>query len=146
MEEFVIIALIFLWLASAGFCAWLGHVKDDDGISWLIVGLLFGIVALIAIAGAPVKPKRLERQCPECDESISVKARVCHWCGARQCSPQSPLPSSDIDAIHVEESSGANIEYMTADDRKKELKFLAISVVVIVIIIAIVWVVSVAVD
>ena len=146
MESFVIIALIFLWLASAGFCAWLGHVKDDDGISWSILGLLFGIIALIAIAGAPAKPKRWERQCPECDESISVKALVCHWCGARQCDPQSPLPPPDIDAPYAEEPSAANTEDQTADDGKKELKFIVVSIVVISAIAAIIWVVSVAVD
>lgn len=146
MDAFLIIALIFLWLASAGFCAWLGHVKEDDGMGWSIMGLLFGIVALIAIAGAPAKPKRWEIQCPECDESISAKARICHWCGSRQCDPQSPLPSLDIDAIHGEEPSAANIEDQTADDGKKELKFIVVSIVVISAIAAIIWVISVAVD
>ena len=86
-------ALVVLWLVSAAFCAWLSEVKGR-GLLWILWGLLFGIVALIAIAGAPVAPKRLERQCPNCDESISAKALVCHWCGTPQAGP-TPESGSD---------------------------------------------------
>ena len=137
-------ALVVLWLASAGFCAWLAEVKGRDGYLWILGGLLFGIVALIAIAGAPSVPKRLERQCPNCDEAISAKALVCHWCGSRQCNPQSPRPSSDIDALAVEESSAVNTEDQTADDSNGEFMFMAVGIGVVALIVIVVFIVTLA--
>ena len=89
MEAFFLVALIILWLASAGFSGWLADVKGRHGPLWFLWGLLFGIAALITIAGAPPAPKRSQRQCPQCDESISVKALICHWCGMPQPSQAS---------------------------------------------------------
>ena len=137
-------ALIVTWMASAIFCVWLADVKGRDGNLWLIWGLLFGIAALIAIAGAPPAAKRLGRQCHSYDESISVKALVCPWCGARQINPQSP-PPPDLDAVQAEQSSAANAENQTAVDRKGELKLIAVSIFVVAIIFAIVWFIGVVV-
>ena len=132
--------IIVLWLASAVFCAWLAEVKGRDGFWWILWGLLFGIVALIAIAGAPSVPDRLERQCPNCDESISVKALVCHWCGTPQSNPQSP-PSSDIDALAAEEASAVNTEDQIDDDWKMVM---AVGIGVIAFIVIAIIVVSAA--
>lgn len=137
-------ALIVLWLASAIFCAWLAEVKGRDGYLWILGGLLFGIVALIAIAGAPSVPKRLERQCPNCDEAISVNALVCHWCGTPQSNPQSPLPSSDIDGLAAEESSAVNAEDQTADDSKSDFMVTVVFLVVIAFIVIAIIVISAA--
>ena len=137
-------ALIVLWLASAGFCAWLAEVKGRDGFWWILWGLLFGIVALIAIAGAPSVPMRLERQCPNCDEAISANALVCHWCGSRQCNPQSPRPSSDIDALAVEEAAAVNTEDQTADDSNGEFMFMAVGIGVVALIVIVVFIVTLA--
>lgn len=137
-------ALIVLWLASAGFCAWLAEVKGRDGYLWILGGLLFGIVALIAIAGAPSVPMRLERQCPNCDEAISANALVCHWCGSRQCNPQSPLPSSDIDALAAEEASAVNTEDQTADDSNGDFMVMVVFFGVIAFIVIAIIVISAA--
>ena len=137
-------ALIVLWLASAIFCAWLAEVKGRDGFWWILWGLLFGIVALIAIAGAPLAPKRLERQCHNCDEAISVNALVCHWCGSRQCNPQSPRPSSDIDTLAVEEASAVNTEDQTADDSNGDFMVMVVFFGVIVLIVIAIIVISAA--
>lgn len=133
-------ALVVLWLASAVFCAWLSEVKGR-GLLWILWGLLFGIVALIAIAGAPVAPKRLERQCPNCDEAISIEALVCHWCGTPQSNPQSPRPSSDIDALAAEESSAVNTEDQTDYDWKMVM---AVGIGVVAFFVIVVFIVTLA--
>lgn len=132
--------IIVLWLASAVFCAWLAEVKGRDGFWWILWGLLFGIVALIAIAGAPSVPKRLERQCPNCDESISIEALVCHWCGTPQSNPQSP-PSSDIDALAAEEASAVNTEDQTDYDWKMVM---AVGIGVVAFFVIVVFIVTLA--
>lgn len=136
-------ALIVLWLASAIFCAWLAEVKGR-GLWWILWGMLFGIVALIAIAGAPSVPTRLERQCPNCDEAISAKALVCHWCGTPQSNPQSPLPSSDIDALPAEEASAVNTEGQTADDSNGDFMVMVVFFGVIAFIVIAIIVISAA--
>ena len=137
-------ALVVLWLASAVFCAWLAEVKGRDGFWWILWGLLFGIVALIAIAGAPSVPIRLERQCPNCDESISIEALVCHWCGTPQSNPQSPRPSSDIDALAAEEASAVTTEDQTADDSKGDFMVMAVGIGAVVFFVIAIIVVSAA--
>ena len=137
-------ALIVLWLASAIFCAWLAEVKGRDGFWCILWGLLFGIVALIAIAGAPSVPTRLERQCPNCDEAISAKALVCHWCGSRQFNLQSPRPSSDIDALAAEEAPAVNTEDQTADDSNGDFMFMAVGIGVVAFIVIVVFIVTLA--
>lgn len=44
------------WLACAVFCANLAYAKKRNGFLWFLAGLAFSIIALIAIAGMPVKP------------------------------------------------------------------------------------------
>ncbi len=42
-----------LWLLTAGFTGWLGSQKNRDPMNWFLLGLLGGIIALIALVGAP---------------------------------------------------------------------------------------------
>ena len=144
MEAAFLFAIVVAWLASAIFCFWLAEVKGRDGVWWLIWGAIFGIAALIALAGAPPVSKRLERQCHSCDEAISVKALACPWCGARQYNLPSP-PSQDLDAVDAEQSSAANTEDRIAIDRKGELKLIAVVIFAVAIIFAIAWLIGVAV-
>lgn len=52
-----IMGLIATSLSCAGLCAWLASQKRRDGSSWFMLGLLFSVLALIAIAGAPNGPR-----------------------------------------------------------------------------------------
>lgn len=58
METFII--LIFLQaIVFGGFSAWLAKQKNRDPLGWFLLGMLFSLIALIAVAAAPpVKPKR----------------------------------------------------------------------------------------
>ncbi len=51
--------IVFLWimglLGSASLSAWLAAVKGRSIGSWLVLGLLFGPLALLALVGAPQK-------------------------------------------------------------------------------------------
>ena len=91
MEIAIVVALAVFWLSSAGFCAWVADAKGRDGLDWFFLGLLFGLTALIAIAGAPVLARRAERRCQACDESISDRATVCPYCRSEQEIQQSPI-------------------------------------------------------
>lgn len=55
MEGIVITVLVVTALASAVFTATVAEAKGYDRLAWGTCGLLFGIVALIAIAGMPLK-------------------------------------------------------------------------------------------
>ena len=48
---------IVLWLAIAFFCATVASAKNLSRFSWLVGGFFFGPIALIAVAGMPVKPE-----------------------------------------------------------------------------------------
>ena len=45
--------LFLLNLAAAFFCTWLAREKNRDLAVWFVLGCLFGILALVAIAGMP---------------------------------------------------------------------------------------------
>jgi hypothetical protein len=49
------------FLVSAGFSAYVADVKNRNAATWGILGLVFGIFALIAIAGLPVAEPTTER-------------------------------------------------------------------------------------
>lgn len=80
--EALVFGLVVFWIASAFFCSWLAEVKGRDRTAWTILGLAFGLAALITIAGAPVENKRVgpARVCPLCDEIISARTTRCPRC------------------------------------------------------------------
>ena len=99
MEVFIIV-LLGQAIVSAGFCAYLASQKGRDSVVWFFLGLLFGLLALIAIAAVPAQtsppsgsdglgstPGRAlaptapaGRLCPFCMESIHESATVCPHC------------------------------------------------------------------
>jgi hypothetical protein len=48
-----IAAMIVVWLALAAFTGWLAGAKGRSEVSWFFFGLLFGLIALIAVGLAP---------------------------------------------------------------------------------------------
>ena len=54
----LILLLVLQGVVFGGFCAWLAKQKNRDVGGWFFLGLLFSLVALIAIAVAtPLKPR-----------------------------------------------------------------------------------------
>ena len=37
----------------SAFCAWLAEEKGRDRVNWFWLGIIFGIIAMLAIVGAP---------------------------------------------------------------------------------------------
>jgi ribosomal protein L40E len=93
MEEKTLIIIVVVYsLACAGMAAWLaGEKNHSDGI-WALLGLFFGFLALIAIAGAPVREaekKSIEDSnsfnfwiCPKCDQKNDQILAKCNRCGS----------------------------------------------------------------
>lgn len=56
----LLIIPIVVWIATAYFAGWLAYEKGRSVGNWVLLTLLFNIVALIAIAGAPAIPEATE--------------------------------------------------------------------------------------
>lgn len=48
----VVLGLVYS-VSLGGFCAWLAREKGRNVEGWFVLGVFFGFIALIAIAGAP---------------------------------------------------------------------------------------------
>ena len=49
----ILVAYLLYSLAAGGFSAYVATEKRRSGVAWFWLGLLFGVLALIAIAGTP---------------------------------------------------------------------------------------------
>ena len=79
---------IFLILLNGiifgSFCSNLAVKKGYSSGTWFAGGFFFGIIALIALAGSPVKEVISNlKECPECKEMIKINANRCKHCGYR---------------------------------------------------------------
>jgi hypothetical protein len=54
--EAVVVLIFMIQISSAAFCSTVAAAKGYGGTAWFFGGLFFGIVALIAAAGLPMKP------------------------------------------------------------------------------------------
>ena len=66
---------IILWIIFALVCYKLAKDKGRDRFWAVIMGLLFGIFAVLYYVIAEKKIL-----CPHCRKRISAKAKVCHYC------------------------------------------------------------------
>jgi hypothetical protein len=55
---FIPFYLLALAIATGGFCCFLARAKDRDEVAWFFAGLFFSLIALIAIAGAPIRGEK----------------------------------------------------------------------------------------
>ena len=56
MEDAVTIfwvVVIAYWASFGFFCSWLAQEKGRDAQPWLLLGFLFGFIALLTLVGAP---------------------------------------------------------------------------------------------
>lgn len=49
----MILGFIVVWIVCAGFAAFIAKSKNRDPGNWFVLGLLFGVFALIGIAAVP---------------------------------------------------------------------------------------------
>lgn len=84
--------MILAWLACGLFACHVANEKDRCGICWLVWGVVFGPMALIATVGLPDKSKprgievvsvKTHVLCPQCDEPVRNEARICKHCHSR---------------------------------------------------------------
>ena len=76
-----------IWIACGLFAASIAQTKNYSGCLWLIIGVMFGPLALLGIgfmekrAVDPEDDPRL-RPCPYCSEPILKTAIKCKHCGS----------------------------------------------------------------
>ena len=60
--ELHFIILIILWkITFAFFCWYVAKEKNRSQVSWFVLGLLFSIIAMLALIAIPVKVKEEKR-------------------------------------------------------------------------------------
>ena len=79
-------------IISAGFCCYLASEKGYPALTWLFLGFLFSIVALLTLIGLPNKatPQKIEGDsqkasspnwtCPKCKHSNPANSFKCSSC------------------------------------------------------------------
>lgn len=78
----ITIIILIQAVVSAIFCGVLSYHKNQNIPMWIVSGFFFGIFALIAAAGMPVKKdEKFTKQCSQCGLDIPVVAKVCPYCG-----------------------------------------------------------------
>ena len=82
---FWIFIILLNGIIFGSFCSNLADKKGYSSGTWFAGGFFFGIIALIAIAGSPVKWEEFNnlKECPDCREMIKIYANVCKYCGYR---------------------------------------------------------------
>ena len=95
-----ILMLALIALASGVLCAVVASEKNRNSGTWGVVGFLFPILTLIAIAGMPEKTRRI-RECLFCAEFIGIKATICPFCN-RELKPVVRCTYRYCDTTHIE--------------------------------------------
>ena len=79
--------LLFLWFGCAVMCWIVANSKGRFAGVWFLLGLVFGVFALIAVAVLPSElaskdapTPRTHVKCPDCREFVLKDARVCRHC------------------------------------------------------------------
>ena len=95
-----ILMLALTALVSGVLCAVVASEKNRNSGAWGMVGFLFPILTLIAIAGMPEKTRRI-RECLFCAELIGIKATICPFCN-RELKPVVHCTYSYCETTHIE--------------------------------------------
>ena len=85
MEISLIVALAVIWVAVAGFCAWIFAANERNGLATFLLVLFCGpLASIILILGEARAARRTERRCQDGDEPISTQDSVCPYCRSEQ--------------------------------------------------------------
>ena len=85
----LIAVFAFLWIGLGVTSSVIAAAYGRDFILWLVLGVLFGLFALVLVIALP-KPEAVasasagkagDRQCPECHKWTIEWARKCKHCG-----------------------------------------------------------------
>ncbi len=102
-----------IWIACGIFSAIVASSKGRSGFGWLVLGLIFGVFALLAVGFMPAvktdnamqktgqPPVVLERKCPFCAEIIKAEAIVCKHCGR------------DVEPVAIDEAAAPPTKFLT---------------------------------
>ena len=87
----ILLLVLVQGVICAFFCSYVAKEKGKSAETWFIIGLLFGIIALIAlVATQPSSSQNQnsyamvnhhERKCPFCAEWVKFDAVICRYCG-----------------------------------------------------------------
>lgn len=72
--------IVVLWILQGALAGWLANERGRDFFPWLITGVIFGPLAVIAVGLAPVGTTGVFKACVECQMGVPADATRCPYC------------------------------------------------------------------
>lgn len=94
--------IALIWIAIAVFTGVVASSKKRSGIGWFLIGLVFSLLALIAVGlmGPPDELNRTNaKTCPKCAEKVRVEAVTCRHCGHEFSAAEMQEAAEDAERI-----------------------------------------------
>lgn len=60
--ESLIVFVVLWWFGAVFLTAWLAQEKERSGVAWSLLALFFGVIALLALIGAPTKKAEFTKE------------------------------------------------------------------------------------
>lgn len=80
------VATILWGIVFGAICYYVAEEKGRDGATWLAIGAVGGLIALLVLASVPAVPRGSATRadsnyCPSCAAPIGASDRFCRQCG-----------------------------------------------------------------